>query len=224
MLDVIRVGLVDGDDDIRFGRRLLIDSQEDCQVVFEESNALAVLDKAPDALIDALVVDHRIKALDGIELVERLVHKYRELNADIPAIILTGPYFSKELLLASIAAGASDLVTLDSDSEELLKAIRSSVAADDDLDFEGLRSVVERSSGIDFDVPDILVKIGSLDDQETKALTAFKSGNNDVAISKALGISKYRVKQALESVLAKCGLATRAQLFLAINYAEQNLV
>ncbi|MFM6971818.1 MAG: response regulator [Rhodoluna sp.] len=224
MLDVIRVGLVDGDDDIRFGRRLLIDSQEDCQVVFEESNALAVIDRAPDALIDALVIDHRIKALDGIELVERLIHKYRELNADIPAIILTGPYFSRELLLASIAAGASDLVTLDSDSDELLKAIRSSVAADDDLDFEGLRQVVERSSGIEFDVPDILVKIGSLDDQETKALTAFKSGHNDVAISKALGISKYRVKQALESVLAKCGLATRAQLFLAINYAEQNLV
>lgn len=224
LLDVIRVGLVDGDEDIRFGRRLLIDSQEDCQVVFEESNALDVIDRAPEALIDVLVIDHRVKTLDGIELVEKLIPKFRENNADVPAIILTGPYFSRELLLASIAAGASDLVTLDSDSGELLKAIRSSVAADDDLDFEGLRQVVERSSDVEFAVPDILVKIGSLDDQETKTLAAFKSGNNDIAISKALGIPKYRVKQAMENVLTKCGLATRAQLFLAINYAEQKLV
>lgn len=224
MLDVIRIGLIDGDDDIRFGRRLLIDSQEDCQVVFEESNALNALDRAPEALIDVLVIDHRLKALDGIELIERLIPKYHELNVDVPAIILTGPYFSRELLLASIAAGASDLVTLDSDSTELIKAIRSSLAVDDEIDFDGLRAVVEQASGVDFESRDILVSLGTLDDQENRVLGAFSAGQNDVAISKNLGIPKYRVKQSLTSILTKCALATRAQLFLAVKYAEQKLV
>ena len=34
----LRIGLVDGDDDIRFGRRQIIDSQADLKVVLEDSS------------------------------------------------------------------------------------------------------------------------------------------------------------------------------------------
>ena len=116
MTEVLRIGLIDADADIRFGRRMLIDSQDDCKVVFEEENATDALLRAPEALIDVLVIDHRVRGLDGIALIERLIPLYHEANSEVPAIILTGPYFSYELLLASIAAGATDLVTLDSES------------------------------------------------------------------------------------------------------------
>lgn len=220
MTNTLRIGLIDADADIRFGRRMLIDSQEDCKVVFEEENAADALVRAPEALIDVLVIDHRVRGLDGIALVEKLIPLYHAANSDVPAIILTGPYFSYELLLASIAAGATDLVTLDSDSGELLKAIRSSVANEDILDFDSLRSLMNRAKGVEFDVPDILVKLGTLDEKESAVLAQFKAGLNDDQIAGAVDTPKYRVRQAMKSILTKCSLATRAQLFLAINAAD----
>ena len=220
MTEILRIGLIDADADIRFGRRMLIDSQDDCKVVFEEENAGDALVRAPEALIDVLVIDHRVRGLDGIALVEKLIPLYHEANSDVPSIILTGPYFSYELLLASIAAGATDLVTLDSESGELLKAIRSSVANEDVLDFDSLRSLVSRAKGVEFDVPDILVKLGTLDEKEAATLEQFKAGLDDDAIARAIDVPKYRVRQAMKSILAKCSLATRAQLFLAINAAD----
>lgn len=220
MTEVLRIGLIDADADIRFGRRMLIDSQQDCKVVFEEENAADALVRAPEALIDVLVIDHRVRGLDGIALVEKLIPLYHAANSDVPAIILTGPYFSYELLLASIAAGATDLVTLDSDSGELLKAIRSSVSNEDVLDFDSLNSLMKRAKGVEFDVPDILVKLGSLDEKESAVLAQFKEGQDDEQIAGALDVPKYRVRQAMKSILAKCSLATRAQLLLAINAAD----
>mgnify|MGYP000688713537 FL=1 len=220
MTEVLRIGLIDADADIRFGRRMLIDSQEDCKVVFEEENAADALVRAPEALIDVLVIDHRVRGLDGIALVEKLIPLYHAANSDVPAIILTGPYFSYELLLASIAAGATDLVTLDSDSGELLKAIRSSVSNEDVLDFDSLKSLMKRAKGVEFDVPDILVKLGTLDQKETQVLEAFRAGLDDDEISRTIDIPKYRVRQAMKSILSKCSLATRAQLFLAINATD----
>lgn len=220
MVEQIRVGIVDADEDIRFGRRLLIDSQEDCKVVFEEESATGALERAPEALLDVLIIDHRVRGLDGISLIEKLIPLYQSANNAVPAIILTGPYFSYELLLASVSAGATDLVTLDSDSGELLKSIRSSMSKDDELDFESLRQLVKRAKETAFSFQDILVDLGGLDEREAQVLEQFRNGQDDDAISKKLEIPKYRVRKALDSILTKCSLATRAQLFLAINSTD----
>ncbi|CAB4615549.1 MAG: response regulator [Actinobacteria bacterium] len=220
MSNLLRVGLIDADADIRFGRRMMIDSQEDCKVVFEEETAQGALDRAPEALLDVLVIDHRVRGMDGITLISKLVPVYQQNNSDVPSIILTGPYFSYELLLASIAAGATDLVTLDSNSDELLKAIRSSASSEDVIDFSSLNSLVSRTKGVQFDVPDILVKLGGLLEHEPEVLERFKQGLDDEQIAGALNIPKYRVRQSIKSILDKCSLATRAQLYLAINYVD----
>jgi DNA-binding NarL/FixJ family response regulator len=220
MSNLLRVGLIDADADIRFGRRMMIDSQEDCKVVFEEDTAQGALDRAPEALLDVLVIDHRVRGMDGITLISKLVPVYQQNNSDVPSIILTGPYFSYELLLASIAAGATDLVTLDSKSDELLKAIRSSASSEDVIDFASLNSLVARTKGVQFDIPDILVKLGGLVEHEPEVLERFKQGLDDEQIAGALNIPKYRVRQSIKSILDKCSLATRAQLYLAINYVD----
>ena len=220
MSNLLRVGLIDADADIRFGRRMMIDSQEDCKVVFEEETAQGALDRAPEALLDVLVIDHRVRGMDGITLISKLVPVYQQNNSDVPSIILTGPYFSYELLLASIAAGATDLVTLYSNSDELLKAIRSSASSEDVIDFSSLNSLVSRTKGVQFDVPDILVKLGGLVEHEPEVLKRFKQGLDDEQIAGALNIPKYRVRQSIKSILDKCSLATRAQLYLAINYVD----
>ncbi|MEY3889371.1 MAG: hypothetical protein RLZZ90_919 [Actinomycetota bacterium] len=215
----LRIALVDSDPDIRHGRRLLIDSQPDLKVVFEDDNATTTIQRLPEALVDVVVLDHRIKGLDGIEVAKALIRAFLADNAKVPKIIMTGPYFSPELQIASIAAGATDLVTQESGAEELLKAIRSTAAKDDEPDFRELAAFLKAASHVAVDVPDLLVRLGQLGERELEVLSQFELGKTDEQIAEEMFLAKYRVKQILNSVVSKSGFATRTQLFLALHRA-----
>ncbi len=89
-----RIALIDGDAAIRSGRRLLLDSQDDMQVVYEESQALRALETLPDLLVDAIVIDHRLQGMDGVSLAKELVARISSQEQSIPAVIITGSYFT----------------------------------------------------------------------------------------------------------------------------------
>jgi DNA-binding NarL/FixJ family response regulator len=215
----LRLALIDSDPDIRHGRRMLIDSQPDLKVVFEDDKASTTIQRLPEALVDVIVLDHRIKGQDGIEVARALIAAYLADAARIPKIIMTGPYFSPELQIASIAAGATDLVTQDSGPEELLKSIRSTAAKDDEPDFRELAAFLELAKHIAVDVPDLLVRLGQLSEREVGVLEQFELGKTDDQIAEELFLAKYRVRQILTSVVSKAGFATRTQLFLALHRA-----
>ncbi len=77
---VIRIGIVDGDTDIRTGRRLIIDSQSDFQVVFESDDAFAALENAPKLLLDVMLVDHRLRGMDGVHGVDLLAYRHQTVD------------------------------------------------------------------------------------------------------------------------------------------------
>jgi DNA-binding NarL/FixJ family response regulator len=101
-----------------------------------------------------------------------------------------------------------------------LKAIRTSAAKEMALDFDSLKALMIQAKDLSFDRPDILVKLGTLEDREPDVLELFSSGLDDQEIASRLDIPLYRVRQSLKSILDKCSLATRAQLFLAVTAAE----
>jgi DNA-binding NarL/FixJ family response regulator len=213
--NVLRIGIIDADEDIRFGRRLLIDSQEDCQVVFEDDSAESSIIRVPDAALDVLLIDHRVRGLDGVSLISKLIPAYQENKVDMPPVILTGAYFSYELLLASIAAGATDLVTLDSQSLDLLKAIRSAASSDQEIDFESLKSLINHPEAFEYQTPSIGVSLGLLSEKESEVFRCFMQCKDDDLISTELDMPKYRVRSTIKMILEKCSLATRAQLFIS---------
>ena len=53
----LRIGLIESNELVRAGRAMVIDSQSDMKVVFEESDPRAALMKSPDYLIDVLVIE-----------------------------------------------------------------------------------------------------------------------------------------------------------------------
>jgi DNA-binding NarL/FixJ family response regulator len=212
----LRIGLIDGDDDIRFGRRQVIDSQSDLRVVLEDGAFDTALERVPEALIDVLVIDHRLRGGDGIALSKSLISRYLAEDSKIPAIIMTGPYFSEELKLASMRAGATDLFTQDSKPEGLLKAIRSSAAKDDQPDYVELRSFLDRMNHVKVPSPEFLMNLGDLSEKEKWVLDLFASGVSQDDVAAELDAPKYRVRQLLQSAQRKCGFATLSQLFLAL--------
>ncbi len=212
----LRIGLIDGDEDIRFGRRQIIDSQYDLKVVLEDGEFESSLSRAPEALIDVLVIDQRLRGGDGMSLAKRLTARYLEDNAKIPAIILTGSYFSDELHLAALRSGASDLITQEARPEELLKAIRATAIKDDQPDYPKLRLFLDRMQHSKVASPDFLLKLGDLTEKEKWVLDLFASGISQDEVAAELDAPKYRVRQILQSAQRKCGFATLSQLFIAL--------
>jgi two-component system, NarL family, response regulator DevR len=212
----LRIGLIDGDEDIRFGRRQIIDSQNDLKVVLEDGTYETALERAPEALIDVLVIDHRLRGGDGMSLSRDLIQKYLADDSKFPAIIMTGPYFSDELKLASMRAGASELVTQDARPEALLRAIRSTAAKDDQPDYVALRDFLDRMEHSKIASPEFLMKLGDLTEKEKWVLDLFASGISQDEVAAELDAPKYRVRQILQSAQRKCGFATLSQLFIAL--------
>ena len=122
---MLRIALVDGDLAIRAGRRLMIDAQPNLLLVYEEADAQVALEKIPDLLVDVLVIDHRLKGFDGLELARKLVDSFSDKGELCPTIIITGTYATPELVLAAIRTGATDVVTQDAPMSELLTAINN---------------------------------------------------------------------------------------------------
>lgn len=216
----IRVAIVDGDADIRFGRRAVLESQPEIKVVLEEDNANRALDRLPDALVDVILVDQRLQGNDGAWLIEKLSEKYLTGEDGRPVVIMTAPYFDADLLIASIRAGAADLVTQDAGSEQLIQSVLGAVHRDKDFNPETLLRTFTEIAPKKADSVLFLLQLGELSDRERDVLRFLIQGNSEFEIAVRIDAPKYRVKTILDDLQARCGFISRSQLLLALYEAE----
>lgn len=219
----VRIAIVDGDVDIRAGRKAVIESIPDLKVVLEEDNALRALERIPEALVDVIIIDQRLQAHDGAWLIEKLRAALDVDEALAAKIIMTAPYFSDELLIAAVRAGANDLVTQDLGPNQLLEAIFR--AANKDADFEPdalLRKFVELKLPTN-DSAVFMIRLGDLSERERDIIRMLLHGVSEFEIAKRIDAPKYRVKQILDDMQKRTLTSTRTQLLLALYEAEGRL-
>lgn len=217
-----RIALIDGDAAIRVGRRLLLDSQPDMKVVYEQSDAALALEQVPDLLVDVLVIDHRLKGLDGVTLARKLVELYTAVNDRVPAIVITGSYFTFELLMASIRGGATELVTQDSPSEELLLAIRKSRRSMADVKLAPFKNFLDTNEYLPEPDPSYLLKVSYLDSVEREVLDAIAKAADIQSIAEMIGLSHVAIRDLVDQLLKKFGCATIEQFYLLIRDSQRD--
>ncbi len=223
LTDQIRIALVDGDEDIKAGRKLVIESEDDLRIVLEEDNAIRALERIPEALVDVLIIDQRLKAQDGAWLIQKLRESFFSDDNLDAKIIMTAPYYSDELLIAAIRAGANDLVTQDMGPEQLLQAIFRITNKDNDFETDTLlRKFVELQIAAD-ESPVFLIRLGDLTDREREVIRLLLHGNSEFEIAKRIDAPKYRVKQILDDMQKRTHINTRTQLLLALYESEGRL-
>jgi DNA-binding NarL/FixJ family response regulator len=126
-LTLYRVAILDGDPLIIAGKHLLIDSQPDLLIVYEQANALTAIEELPELLIDVILIDQRLRGLDGVATAQCLVDAYLATEQKVPAMILSAPYGSAELEQAARDAGIAAVVTIESEPASLLAAMRAAL-------------------------------------------------------------------------------------------------
>ncbi|MFM6977830.1 MAG: response regulator transcription factor [Micrococcales bacterium] len=214
---MLRIALVDGDLAIRAGRRLMIDSQPNMLLVFEESDAQKALAKIPDLLVDVIVIDHRLKGFDGLELSRRLVEVYSTKGESCPTIIITGTYATPELVLSALRSGASDVVTQDAPMSELLTALNNANESKIMSDFAGFNEILSHAEYVPKPDPLFVLRRSQLSHESKLLLDYLEQGSSFNALEKATGLSAAVLELQLKKLLIDLHFATFEQLQLALH-------
>jgi len=123
MPDTIRIGLLDTDEDVRFGRKLIFSSLANTEVVFDSDGASSDLDSIQDSLIDVLVLDQKLASGPGIDFYSSLRRLAGAKQA--PPAIVTASYAQHALLLEALEAGVFDVVAIEQGAQALVDAVES---------------------------------------------------------------------------------------------------
>lgn len=121
MSETIRLGLLDADEDARFGRKLLFGSLPNAEVVFESDGTVSDLQSIQESLIDVLVIDQKLSSGPGIGFYLSL----RQLTGhkQAPPAVITTSFSQPALLLEALEAGVFDVVAVEQGAEGLVDAV-----------------------------------------------------------------------------------------------------
>jgi len=116
----IRILLVDDQELVRTGFRMVLDAQQDMSVVGEAGDGAAALQLLSAVTADVVVMDVRMPRLDGIEATRRICQA-----GERPRVLMLTTFDLDEYAYAALKAGASGFLLKDVPPEELLFGIRA---------------------------------------------------------------------------------------------------
>ena len=121
MASKIRIGLLDTDSDVRLGRKLVLSSQANFEVVFDSDGSTEDLEAIEQSLIDVLVIDQKLSSGAGVSFYASL----RNLTGvkQAPPALLTASFAQPELLLDALQGGFVDLLTVEQGASGLVAAV-----------------------------------------------------------------------------------------------------
>ena len=202
----ISIILVDDQELVRTGFRMVLEAQPDMTVVGEAADGLEAVELARQHQADVMVMDVRMPRLDGVEATRRIC-----AAGDLPRILMLTTFDLDEYAFAGLAAGASGFLLKDTPPQELLFAIRAVHAGDSVVAPSTTRRLIDRF------VP--LLPAGApppsglaeLTEREREVLVLVAGGLSNAEIATRLFLSEATVKTHLGRILAKLSLRDRVQ-------------
>jgi DNA-binding NarL/FixJ family response regulator len=206
----IRVVLVDDQQMVRAGFRMVIDSQPDLIVVGEAGDGAAAVELLRGTPADVVLMDIRMPGTDGIEATRQVA-----TLPEPPRVVVLTTFDLDEYVVAAIGAGASGFLLKDAPPEEMLAAVRTVHAGDSVIAASSTRRLLQHvapmlrgaapSSGADARA------LTDLTPREREVLVQMALGASNTEIAERFVVSEATVKTHVGRVLAKTGSRDRVQ-------------
>jgi DNA-binding NarL/FixJ family response regulator len=208
---VIRVLLVDDQELVRAGLRIIIGSEPGIDVVGEASDGAEALEKARELQPDVICMDVQMAGVDGLEAT-RLIAADDEIRAGI--LILT-TFNRDDYLFDALHAGASGFLLKTASAESLIEAVQVVARGDALLSPDVTRRVIEQFTR----PPAITPAESGLTEREAEVLALVARGLSNAEIAASLFLGEATVKTHVSKILIKLGVRDRVQ---AVVFAYDN--
>jgi DNA-binding NarL/FixJ family response regulator len=210
----IRVALVDDQQLVRAGFRMVIDSQDDLAVVAEAGDGAQAVQQLAVVGADVILMDVRMPVMDGLEATAHLTSRLGPAGAAPKVVVLT-TFDLDEYVLRAIRAGASGFLLKDAPPEDLLTAIRTVHRGDAVIAPSTTRRLLEHL--VTALPADAVVHPGMSDltDREREVLVLMARGLSNTEIGGELYVAEATVKTHVGRILAKLGARDRVQAVVA---------
>lgn len=209
----IRVLLVDDQDLVRAGFRVILESEPGIEVVGEAADGARALDAARELRPDVICMDVQMPGVDGLEATRRIRSEGLE-----PGILVLTTFDRDDYLFAALEAGASGFLLKNASPEKLLEAVRVVAAGEALLAADVTRRVIERvTANRERPAPD--GRLDELTEREAEVLRLLARGLSNGEIARELYLGEATVKTHVSKILLKLGLRDRVH---AVVFAYEN--
>jgi DNA-binding NarL/FixJ family response regulator len=209
----IRVAIVDDQEMVRTGFRLILEAEADIDVVAEAGDGREALDAVARARPHVVLMDIQMPVLDGIEATQRLVSSSGPATGertDAARVVILTTFERDDYIAAAVRAGASGFLVKNAPPEELVAAVRVVAGGDALLSPSVTRRVLARLAAGTPD-PSVAARLGELTERETEVLRLIAAGLSNAEIAQRLYLGEATVKTHVSRVLSKLGLRDRVQ-------------
>ena len=216
MTQPIRIGIVDDQELVRLGLRLVLDAEDELEVVAEASDGDGAIGIAQRGDVDVLLMDVRMPGTDGITATEQITGQIAG-HGDTPRIIVLTTFDLDEYAFAALRAGASGFMLKDARPAELVGAIRAVHRGDAALAPSVTRRMIEQFAN-GRDEADAAAEASAVLDvltpREREFLVAVAEGLTNDELSARFVLSESTVKTHVGRLLQKLGARDRVQLVI----------
>ena len=208
MSERIRVLLVDDQQLVRTGFRMILADEADIEVVGEARDGSEGVAQAARLEPDVVVMDIRMPVMDGVEATRRIVS---ERGGRSRVLILT-TFDADEYVVEALRAGASGFVLKDVPPDDFAAAIRTIAGGDALLAPSVTRQLLDRfRNRLPTATGDSDQRLDVLTDRELEVLKLVARGLSNREIADQLVLAEPTVKTHVSHMLLKLDLRDRAQ-------------
>ena len=208
----VRVLLVDDQQLVRTGFRMILEDEAEIEVVGEAANGLEAIEGVAVLAPDVVVMDVRMPVMDGVEATRRIVAEHGDAA---PRVLVLTTFDADEHVLEALRAGASGFLLKDVTPPDFVKAIGIVASGDALIAPSVTRRLLDRfaqlPSGPDGGRSD---RLGGVTGREREVLGLVAQGLSNHEIAEHLTLAEPTVKTHVSHLLLKLELRDRAQLVI----------
>jgi DNA-binding NarL/FixJ family response regulator len=204
---VISVLIVDDQDLVREGLRMLLEAEPDLTVVGEAGDGGQALVQARRLDPDVILMDVRMPRMNGVEATARLVQAGSRAR-----ILMLTTFNLDEYVYHALKAGASGFLLKDASREQLTGAVRAAPTGETLLAPAITRRLIEDFCRGPAPSAESAATSEGLSERELGVVRLVAHGQSNAEIAASLYLSEATIKSHIARILAKLRLRDRVQI------------
>jgi DNA-binding NarL/FixJ family response regulator len=203
----MKILICDDQDIVRDGLKLLLKLERDIEIMGVARDGAEAVELTLKAHPDLVLMDLKMPIMNGVEATREIKNRLPEVKV----LVLT-TYATDEWVLDAVRAGASGYLLKDASREELLKAIRGTVAGKTFLDPSIAGKLTGEVSNPNSRISNYIQS--KLTSKEIEVLRLIIRGMTNEEIASEMFLSEGTVRNYISSIINKLEVADKTQAVL----------